>query len=39
VNAGRKEEAERMMAAGSAFSEASKTVAVTLIEQQHEIGR
>jgi methyl-accepting chemotaxis protein len=39
VNAKRKDEAERMLAAGSAFSEVSKIVAVTLIELQHEIGR
>lgn len=37
VNAGRKEEAERMLAAGSAFSEASKRVAVALIELQNEM--
>ena len=39
VNAGRKDDAERMMAAGSPFSEATKAVAVTLIELQQEIGR
>ena len=39
VNAGLKDEAERMLASGSAFSEASKTVSVTLIELQHEIAR
>jgi methyl-accepting chemotaxis protein len=39
INAKRKDEAERMLANGSPFSEASKAVAVALIELQNEIGR
>jgi hypothetical protein len=38
VSAGRKGDAEKLLAAGSAFSEASKVVAVTLIELQNEIS-
>jgi len=37
VNAKHKQEAERMLANGSAFSEASRAVVVSLIELQHEI--
>jgi len=39
VNARRTDEAERMLANGSQFSEASKAVSVALIELQNEIGR
>jgi methyl-accepting chemotaxis protein len=39
INAHRKDEAERMLAKESPFSEASKAVAVSLIELQNEIGR
>jgi len=39
INARRKDEAERMLANGTSFSEASKAVAVALIELQNEIGR
>jgi methyl-accepting chemotaxis protein len=39
VNAQRKDEAERMLGASSAFSEASKLVGVSLIELQKEIGK
>jgi len=38
INARRKEEAERMLRADSAYAEASKRVAVALIELQNEIG-
>jgi len=39
INAHHKDEAERMLANGSPFSEASKAVSVALIELQNEIGR
>ena len=39
INARRNDEAERMLAHGSPFSEASKAVSVALIELQNEIGR
>jgi len=39
VNARLKGEAERMLANGSPFSEASRAVALALIELQNEIGR
>lgn len=39
INAHRKDEAERMLANGSPFSEASKAVSVAVIELQNEIGR
>jgi hypothetical protein len=39
INAHRNDEAERMLANGSPFSEASKAVAVALIELQNEIRR
>jgi methyl-accepting chemotaxis protein len=38
INAKRKEEAEKMLSAGSAFSEASKRVGVAIIELKNEIG-
>lgn len=39
VNAQRKEEAKRMLGAGSAYTDVSKRVAVALIELQNEISR
>ncbi len=38
VNGGNKDAVERLMAAGSAFAEASKKVGVSLIELQNEIA-
>jgi hypothetical protein len=37
VNAKKKDEAERLMSAGSAFSETSKKVSVSIIELKNEI--
>ena len=39
INSHRMDEAQRMLASGSPFSEAAKAVAVSLIELQNEIGR
>jgi methyl-accepting chemotaxis protein len=38
VNAKRKDDVERMLSAGSAFSEASKRVAVSIIELKNQIA-
>lgn len=37
INARKKEEAEKMLAAGSAFAEASKLVSVAIVELGHEV--
>ncbi|MGC1463034.1 MAG: CZB domain-containing protein [Terracidiphilus sp.] len=39
INAKKKADAEKMLGAGSAFSEASKIVAVAIVELKNEIGR
>jgi methyl-accepting chemotaxis protein len=38
INAKKKDEAEKMLGTGSAFSEASKKVSLAIVELGHEVG-